>query len=85
MARCRTVAVEERSVVDMGVPVATGLALRIERGQADEEELAAVAVALCSVLARRRAAAGGPPQAAAPAWREPQLPGSVYRCPHSWR
>ncbi|MFE7843264.1 acyl-CoA carboxylase epsilon subunit [Streptomyces sp. NPDC057474] len=56
--------------------------LRVERGEASEEELAAVAVTLLSVLAgrgaRRRAAAFGVRRAG---W-ERAVP---FRAPHSWR
>jgi hypothetical protein len=57
--------------------------LRIERGAAGEEELAAVALVLCSVLAARREQAADREPAAAPSWR-PERPAVVYRSPHSW-
>ncbi|MCL6675164.1 acyl-CoA carboxylase epsilon subunit [Streptomyces panaciradicis] len=76
---------------EAGVPA---LALRVERGRADVEELAAVAVVLCSVLAGRQAAAGAPEpepgpgpgsSSAVPSWRRPGLVGGQWRSPHCWR
>lgn len=74
----------------MGVADAAPLALRVERGRADDDELAAVAVVLCSVLAGRQAAAGGPEPAqelpaAVPSWRRPGRLGGQWRSPHCWR
>ncbi|MER6983810.1 acyl-CoA carboxylase subunit epsilon [Streptomyces carpinensis] len=69
----------------MGEPGVTGLALRIERGRADEEELAALAVVLCSVLAGQEAADAGPEPADAPSWRRPERSGAAYRSPYCWR
>lgn len=69
----------------MGEPGVAGPALRIERGRADEEELAAVMVALCSVLAGRAAADGGQEPSDAPSWRRPERSGTAYRSPHCWR
>ncbi|MFZ4156697.1 acyl-CoA carboxylase epsilon subunit [Streptomyces pseudogriseolus] len=69
----------------MGEPDASRLALRIERGRADEDELAAVAVVLCSVLAGRGLTAGGRETAGAPSWRRQHRAAAAYRPPHSWR
>ncbi|MER8011794.1 acyl-CoA carboxylase subunit epsilon [Streptomyces sp. NPDC094149] len=74
----------------MGEADVAPLALRVERGRADDEELAAVAVVLCSVLAGRQAAAGAAepesgPLAAVPSWRRPGRPGGQWRSPHCWR
>ncbi|MEV0323692.1 acyl-CoA carboxylase subunit epsilon [Streptomyces sp. NPDC050658] len=59
--------------------------LRVERGRATEEELAAVAVTLLSLAARRAGEGGGDaePPGAGP-WREAGDAGA-YRAPHSWR
>ncbi|MGW3137496.1 acyl-CoA carboxylase epsilon subunit [Streptomyces sp. NPDC001139] len=75
---------------EVGVPV---LALRVERGRADVEELAAVAVVLCSVLAGRQAAGAPEPEpelelellSVVPSWRRPGLVGGQWRFPHCWR
>ncbi|ALV30907.1 acyl-CoA carboxylase epsilon subunit [Streptomyces sp. CdTB01] len=73
---------------EAGVPV---LALRVERGRADVEELAAVAVVLCSVLAGRRAAGAPEPEpelellSVVPSWRRPGLVGGRWRFPYCWR
>jgi hypothetical protein len=59
--------------------------LRIERGQATEEELAAVAVTLFSLVAGQ--AAGQEEESGeqgAASWHRPQA-GGGYRAPHSWR
>ncbi|QES39691.1 hypothetical protein DEJ49_35865 [Streptomyces venezuelae] len=60
--------------------------LRIERGQASDEELAAVAVTLLSLAAGRPP--GGEDRPHAPrrseAWRPPEA-ARAYRAPHSWR
>jgi hypothetical protein len=69
----------------MGEPGVWGPALRIERGRADEEELAALAVALCSVLAGRAAGEGGREPSGAPSWRRPERSGAAYRSPYCWR
>ncbi|MEY9809769.1 acyl-CoA carboxylase epsilon subunit [Streptomyces albogriseolus] len=70
----------------MGEPDASGLALRIERGRADEDELAAVAVVLCSVLAGRGATARGREKTAGvPSWRRQRRAAADYSPPHSWR
>ncbi|MFF1548874.1 acyl-CoA carboxylase epsilon subunit [Streptomyces sp. NPDC058291] len=62
------------------------LALRVERGRADDDELAAVAVVLWSVLAGR-AALSRPqePFADAPSWRSPECAATQWRAPHCWR
>lgn len=70
-------------------------ALRIVRGAAGEEELAAVTVVLCAVLAARcEDAAGDAPEvppggaqgmaADVPPWR-PERSAAAYRSPYSWR
>ncbi|MFF0792346.1 acyl-CoA carboxylase epsilon subunit [Streptomyces spiralis] len=73
----------------MGEPGVTGLALRIERGRAGAEELAALAVVLCSLLAGRRAAdaadTGREPPPGVPSWRRPEHSGAAYRSPYCWR
>lgn len=69
----------------MGEPDASGLALRIERGRANEDELAAVAVVLCSVLAGRGATARGRETAGVPSWRRQRRAAAAYSPPHSWR
>jgi hypothetical protein len=68
----------------MGTSETGRATLRVERGAAGEEELAAVALVLCSVLAARREqvpADREPPPA--PSWR-PERAAAVYRSPHSW-
>lgn len=62
-----------------GMPV-----LRIERGRASDEELAAVTVVLCSVLACRDEESGDPESPNVPLWR-PERSAPVYRSPHNWR
>ncbi|MER5453130.1 acyl-CoA carboxylase epsilon subunit [Streptomyces sp. NPDC002764] len=73
----------------MGERDVVPFALRVERGRADDDELAAVAVVLCSVLAGRTAAARGQQEreepAAAPSWRRPAIPGSTWRSPYGRR
>ncbi|MEU0914660.1 acyl-CoA carboxylase subunit epsilon [Streptomyces althioticus] len=69
----------------MGEPDASRPALRIERGQADEDELAAVTVVLCSVLAGQGASAGDGPGAGASSWRPQRRAAATYRPAHSWR
>ncbi|WP_331741958.1 acyl-CoA carboxylase subunit epsilon (plasmid) [Streptomyces sp. NBC_00726] len=65
----------------MGGPEPAVSALRVERGRATEEELAALTVVLLAL----RAEAGGRPDEA-PAGRVPGWsPGPVYRAPRSWR
>jgi hypothetical protein len=70
----------------MGEADVTPLALRVERGRADDDELAAVAVVLCSLLAGRTAVAGEQePPPAVPSWRRPGDPGGEWRSPYGWR
>ncbi|MEU9377005.1 acyl-CoA carboxylase subunit epsilon [Streptomyces sp. NPDC048255] len=61
-----------------------GFALRIERGRADDDELAAVTVVLCSVLAARGAEAGDEVLPEVPLWR-PERSSAAYRSPYSWQ
>ncbi|WP_055569883.1 acyl-CoA carboxylase epsilon subunit [Streptomyces atriruber] len=60
--------------------------LRIERGQASDEELAALAVTLLSLAAGRPPGGPGTGTARRPAdaWRPPEH-ARAYRAPHSWR
>ncbi|AQS65696.1 acyl-CoA carboxylase subunit epsilon [Streptomyces pactum] len=72
----------------MGEPGVMGPALRIERGRADADELAALTVVLCSVVAGRAADGAPEPPAPAPApapWRRADRTGSAYRSPYCWR
>ncbi|WP_226487456.1 acyl-CoA carboxylase subunit epsilon [Streptomyces parvulus] len=69
----------------MGEPGSPGLALRIERGRADEVELAAVALVLCSVLAGRGTAGAGELPRDAPSLRSARWTAAAYRSPRSWR
>jgi hypothetical protein len=71
----------------MGEADVAPLALRVERGRADDDELAAVAVVLCSVLAAGRTAAtrGQEPLPDVPAWRRPERAGTRWRSPYCWR
>ncbi|GAA2398407.1 hypothetical protein GCM10010420_25740 [Streptomyces glaucosporus] len=59
--------------------------VRVERGQASEEELAAVtALLLARAAARTRSAEPRRPRRASAPWRRPErLP--VYHAPHSWQ
>lgn len=62
--------------------------LRIERGQATEEELAAVAVTLFSLVAGQRdtqAEAEEDTEGRSVAFWQRQEPTRVYQAPHSWR
>jgi acyl-CoA carboxylase epsilon subunit-like protein len=68
----------------MGEVDAARLALRIERGHAREEELAAVTVVLCSVLAGRGEKSDEERSPEVPLWR-PGRAAAVYRSPYSWR
>lgn len=68
----------------MGEPGSPGPALRIERGRADEDELAALVVALYSVLAERGAAGAGKVPTALSRGRAEWF-AEVYRSPRSWR
>ncbi|MGV9941055.1 acyl-CoA carboxylase epsilon subunit [Streptomyces sp. NPDC003401] len=64
-------------------------AVRVERGSADEAELAVVTVVLMAALAGQRAHPDGharhtaPPPSAAPWHRWDRL--AAYQPPHSWR
>ncbi|MBT3151348.1 acyl-CoA carboxylase subunit epsilon [Streptomyces sp. CHD11] len=70
----------------MGEPGVMGPALRIERGRADADELAALTVVLCSVLAGRAVAEeGGQEPSVSPSWRCADRSGAAYRSPHCWR
>ncbi|QDY75204.1 acyl-CoA carboxylase epsilon subunit [Streptomyces qinzhouensis] len=55
--------------------------LRLERGRACEEELAAVAVVLLALRGRGRA---GPVRGVSPGWKWWERPGD-YAAPGSWR
>jgi hypothetical protein len=59
------------------------LEFRVVRGRADDEELAAVTVVLCSLLAGRGAEGGDEPPGVPP-WR-PERPVAAYRSPYNWR
>jgi hypothetical protein len=69
----------------MGEPGAPPPALRIERGRADEEELAALTAVLFAVAAGRAAEAAERERPDAPSWRPPECAGSSYRSPYCWR
>ncbi|MEZ0069943.1 hypothetical protein ABIA32_005991 [Streptacidiphilus sp. MAP12-20] len=60
-----------------------GPALRIERGHADDEELAAVTTVLWAVLARRDEQQNDENAPGVPKWR-PENPVGAYRSPYSW-
>ncbi|MEU2796374.1 acyl-CoA carboxylase subunit epsilon [Streptomyces sp. NPDC006863] len=60
---------------------------RVEHGRASDEELAAVAVVLCSLLAGRdegKSGSGDARSPETPLWA-PARAGAVYRSPYSWR
>ncbi|THA70023.1 acyl-CoA carboxylase subunit epsilon [Streptomyces sp. A0958] len=57
---------------------------RVERGQADDEELVAVTVVLCSLLAGQEEESGDGELPEVPPWR-PERPLVGYRSPYSWR
>ncbi|MER7779665.1 acyl-CoA carboxylase subunit epsilon [Streptomyces sp. NPDC096191] len=61
------------------------LALRIERGRADEEELAALTAVLFAVLTGRNAETAVQEPPGVPPWPRPERSGSVYRSPYCWR
>ncbi|MDT0612748.1 acyl-CoA carboxylase subunit epsilon [Streptomyces lancefieldiae] len=61
-----------------------GPALRIERGCASDEELAAVAVVLYSLSAGRGDETGTEDTPEAPLW-QPERSAAAYRSPYSWR
>ena len=70
----------------MGEADLAPLALRVERGRADDDELAAVAVVLCALLAGRTAVTCEQESLlAVPSWRRPGVPGRQWRSPHGWR
>lgn len=60
------------------------LELKIERGSASDEELAAVTLVLCSVIAGRGAEEGDEGSPETPLW-QPEKSSSSYRSPYSWR
>ncbi|MEU0403968.1 acyl-CoA carboxylase subunit epsilon [Streptomyces sp. NPDC006197] len=62
----------------------TAPTLRVERGRASDEELAAVTVVLCSLLAGRDEESGDVQSPEVPRW-DPERVGAVYRSPYSWR
>ncbi|WP_327309945.1 acyl-CoA carboxylase subunit epsilon (plasmid) [Streptomyces sp. NBC_01298] len=68
----------------MGVPGGEKFALRIERGRASDEELAAVTVVLCSVLTGHGESRGEQEPSDVPSWR-PERAVADYRSPYSWR
>ncbi|CAL9326529.1 MULTISPECIES: acyl-CoA carboxylase subunit epsilon [Streptomyces] len=59
-------------------------ALRIERGRASAEELAAVTVVLYSLMAGRGDEEGAQELPGIPQWR-PERSTAVYRSPYCWR
>ncbi|MFJ8150349.1 acyl-CoA carboxylase subunit epsilon [Streptomyces sp. NPDC096094] len=69
----------------MGEPGASAFALRIERGLADEQEVAALTAVLYAVVAGRDAEAAEREPADVPSWRPPECAGSAYRSPYCWR
>jgi hypothetical protein len=58
--------------------------LRVERGNASHEELAAVTVVLLSALAARSADDEGEGRPEVPQWN-PERSAGVYRSPYNWR
>ncbi|MCS0606468.1 acyl-CoA carboxylase subunit epsilon [Streptomyces sp. LP11] len=62
----------------------TGTVLRVERGRATQEELAAVTVVVFSLLAARGEDAGAGQETGAPSWRTGRT-GQDYRSPYSWQ
>lgn len=68
----------------MGVSDSGKLALRIERGWASDEELAAVTVVLCSALAARGEEGGEEMSPDIPRW-QPERSTAAYRSPYSWQ
>ena len=70
----------------MGPPDDTPFALRITRGSADDDELAALAVVLCAVLAGRGEGGDEEPEAEDVPWRPAggQACGH-YHSPYHWR
>ncbi|MFF7394325.1 acyl-CoA carboxylase epsilon subunit [Streptomyces scabiei] len=61
----------------------TDAVLRVERGRATREELAAVAVVLAALLSAP-GPESDPEQPQSPLWRPEQARG-VYRSPYSWQ
>ncbi|MFF4020787.1 acyl-CoA carboxylase subunit epsilon [Streptomyces sp. NPDC001843] len=61
----------------------TGAVLRVERGQATDEELAAVTVVLYSLLAQG-VDADAEQASDVPLWR-PERAAAAYRSPYSWQ
>jgi len=63
-----------------------GAVLRVERGRATDEELAAVTVLVMAMLAAQSEDAGAEaePTGDAPLWR-PEQSAAVYRSPFSWQ
>ena len=59
-------------------------ALRIERGSASDEELAALTVVLCSVLPGLGEESGDQTSPNTPLWR-PERADEGYRSPYSWQ
>ncbi|MGW7265914.1 acyl-CoA carboxylase subunit epsilon [Streptomyces sp. NPDC054842] len=69
----------------MGERNSAGTALRVVRGTAGEEELAAVAVVLGALLSGRERGDDHPKEEPGTArWRQDGSQGA-YRSPHSWR
>lgn len=58
------------------------LGLRVERGRADTDELAALTVVLLALRARGAARGGRERRADGSRWWRPPAP---YRAPHSWK
>ncbi|MFI7386520.1 acyl-CoA carboxylase epsilon subunit [Streptomyces sp. NPDC049813] len=58
--------------------------LRVERGSASREELAAVTVVLLSALAARAADGEDSGRPQVPQW-SPERPAGTYRSPYHWR
>lgn len=68
----------------MGDSDTVKLVLRIERGCASDEELAAVTVVLCSLLPGQGEESGYEQARDVPPWR-PERAGAAYRSPYGWR
>ncbi|MEU0163340.1 acyl-CoA carboxylase subunit epsilon [Streptomyces sp. NPDC006261] len=68
----------------MGSSGGESRAFRVERGRASDEELAAVTVVLCSVLAGRGEEGDGTESPDAPLWH-PERAAAAYRSPYSWQ
>ncbi|MFE0514233.1 acyl-CoA carboxylase subunit epsilon [Streptomyces sp. NPDC058964] len=65
----------------MGESGQAQLALRIERGQASDEELAALTVVLLALYAEAQESEAGRPVNGSRWWRRPHS----YRAPRSWQ